>query len=106
MTQTRLYPLNTGQIEWVISSLTRYDVRGQRHPQGIKYRLHHFDLGQVGTIILAVTKLEEPPVTHRGIRMGAGTIDMDPLGGQGIHPYRVLIQGRFKGAPPLVVTPA
>jgi hypothetical protein len=53
-----------------------------------------------------VPKLEEPPVTHRSIRTGAGTIDMDPLGGQGIYSYRVLIQGRFKAPPPLVVTQA
>jgi len=101
---TRLHPLNTGDVERVIRPLTRYDIRRQRHPQGIQHRLHHFDLGQVGTIILAVTKLEEPPITHRGIRTGASTIDMDPLGGQVIHPHRVLIQGGLKGSPPRVIT--
>ena len=53
-----------------------------------------------------MTKLEEPCGTHRGICTGAGTIDMHPLGRQVIHPHRVLIEGGFKGAPPLIVTHA
>src|SRR5262249_31198482 len=77
---TRLYPLNAGHIQWVSGSLTRDPIRGQRHPQRVQNGLHDFDLRQVRTIILAVAKLEEAPCSHRGIRTGAGAIDMHPCG--------------------------
>ena len=59
--QTRLHPLNAGQRERVISTLTRHHIGGQRHPQGIENRLHHFDLWHGRAIVLAVTTLAEPP---------------------------------------------
>src|SRR5207247_8674085 len=62
------------------------------------------DRWRVWASILAVTELEEPPFRHGSIGTGAGTIHMHPLGLQVIHPYRMLIQGRFTGGPPCVVT--
>src|SRR5712691_790192 len=105
-TYTRLPPCHTGEREPVIRPFPRHHIGGQRHPQGVQHRLHHFDLRQVGAIILAVTALEEPVVASRGRHTGAGAIDMHPLGGEVIHPHRVLMQGRCKGAPPCVITQA
>ena len=53
-----------------------------------------------------MAKLEEASFRHRSIRTGAGAIDMHPCGCQVIHPHRVLVQRRFKGGPPRVVTQA
>ena len=57
-TQTVLNPLDTRDIERIIGALARHYIGGERHPQGIENRLHHFDLGQIRAIILAMAKLK------------------------------------------------
>src|SRR6266849_8579890 len=66
-TYTRLHALDAGHIERVIGTLTRHHIRGQGHAQRIENGLHHFDLRQVGTIILTMTKLKQAFCAHRGI---------------------------------------
>jgi hypothetical protein len=53
-----------------------------------------------------MAKLEQAAFTDRGVHTGAGTIDMHSCGGQVIHPHRVLIERRFAGGPPRVLTQA
>ena len=102
--QTRLHPTNAGHIERIIGPLAGDDIGGQRHPQGIENRLHHFHLRQVGTVILAVAELEQPVLGHGRVHTGAGAIDVDPFGMQCIDPHHVLIQPRFERHPPRIVT--
>ena len=77
---TRLHPSNTGYIEGGIGTCPRHHIRGQRPPSRIKNGLHDFDVRQIRAIILAVATLAEAPFRHRGIRPGAGAIDMHPCG--------------------------
>ena len=100
---TRLHPTDTGYIERVIGTLTRHHLRGQRHAQGIEYRLHPLDLRQVRSIVFTRAKLKEPVLTDYSVGTSAGASDVHPCGGQRIDPHRVLIQGRCKGGPPGVV---
>ena len=57
-TQTVLNPLDTRDIERIIGALARHYIGGERHPQGIENRLHHFDLRQVGTMVFTMAKLK------------------------------------------------
>ena len=57
-------------------------------------------------MILAVAKLAQASFTDRGVHTSTGTIDMHSCGGQVIHPHRVLIERRFEGGPPCVLTQA
>ena len=56
--QTLLHPRDTGDIQGIVGPLARDHIGGQGHPQRIKHRLHHFDLGQIRAIILTMAKLK------------------------------------------------
>jgi hypothetical protein len=56
--QTLLHPLDTRHIQRVIGVLARHHIGSHRHPQRIENRLHHFDLRQIRTVILAMAKLK------------------------------------------------
>jgi hypothetical protein len=55
---TLLHPLDTWNVQGIISPLARHYIGGQGHPQRIENRLHHFDLRQIRAIILAMAKLK------------------------------------------------
>ena len=57
---TLLHPRDTGALQGIVGPLARDHSGGQGHPQRIKHPLHHFDLGQIRAIILAMAKLQEP----------------------------------------------
>jgi hypothetical protein len=53
-----------------------------------------------------VAELAQAAFTDRGVRTGTGAIDMHPCGGQVINPNQVLVESRFQGGPPRVITQA
>jgi hypothetical protein len=91
---TLLHPLDTRDIQGIISPLARYHIGGHRHPQRIENRLHHLDLRQIRAIIMA--KLKSPLWAHTRIGARRRAVDVDALGAQVVHAHHVLIQAVFK----------
>jgi hypothetical protein len=102
--QTLLNPLNTRDVERVIGTFARHNVRGQGHREGVENSLHDFDLRQIRAMVFAMAKLKEALFTHTGIGARRGAIDVHALGAQIINPYSMLIQSVFKRDPTLIVT--
>ena len=73
------------------------------NPKGSKACQHHLHLRQVGAMILAVPKLEQPVLGHPLVAAGRRAIQPDALRRQVIHPHQLPVQRAFKGAPALVV---
>lgn len=101
--QTRLHARDARDVEWIIRPLARHHRGRQGHAKRIKHRLHHFALGQIRAMILAMAKLKHSPFTHARVGTGTRTIDVHPFTAQVVDTNGVLIQGGFKGRPPGVV---
>ena len=91
-------------IQGVIGPLAWDHVRRHRHAQRIQGRHHDLHLGQVGTMVFAVAKLEQPVFGHAPVTVGGGTIQANAGRLQVIHAQRVLIQGPLTSTPARIIT--
>jgi hypothetical protein len=102
--QAGAHLLNRGNIQPIVSSFPRHDLRRHWQAQRIQRRQHHLELGQVGTVITTRAQLEQSLLRHRPIPARRGAIDPHPLRLQLVDPHDPLVQGRFEVLPLLVIT--
>ena len=60
------------------------DVAGQEQPTGLGRGGHQLELGQVGTVVLAVPQLHQAVLVDGVVAIAGGGVEADPLHRQGI----------------------
>ncbi|MBT9162884.1 MAG: hypothetical protein DDT27_01449 [Dehalococcoidia bacterium] len=102
-----LHPLphlsNSGNIQWVIGTLSRQNLGCHWHPQWVQGRKHHLHLWQVWPMIFTVPKLKQPLFCYPPVAASRGAVQTHPLRVQIVHPQQVLVQCRLKLSPALII---
>lgn len=102
--QTRAHAGDDGQVEPVITALTRQDIHRDGQAQRVEGGEHHLHLRLVGTLVFAVAKLEQAVRGDLPVAAGGGAVDAHGGRGQVIDPQDGLIERTLTGSPGAIIT--
>ena len=92
-------PSDQGKVQRVVGSIAGMNIAGHEQAGRFRGRGHEFELGQVGTMVLAVTQLHQAPLGDGVVTITGGAIQADPLDRQFIDVTSGLPEIGFQAGP-------